>query len=180
MRIRMQKSREEHHAQVDLGKRLHQRGEAQLAGREARRQAIDLVAVDPLHHEHAPARELRIHERRTHTLLGCEVLPELLDVRSFLPEVHLLAHLHAELAHDVGQRAYVMVREQDVQEEQDAERDVEVDCNKLFDVRAQHLHGDDVLAEHRAVHLSEARRGDGLALEFRKQLVDRSAQLRTR
>src|SRR5690606_14830964 len=168
---------DQEHPEVDLDQELHDAAELELAGGEAIGEAVDLVALDPLQNQDTLPRELLIDPRRAHASVAPEGFPEDRNVFGLAPEVDLLSDARTELPDHRGERAYMMVREEDVEEEEDPERDVEVDGDERLDAGAQDLDRD-VLAGHpRAVHLSEARRGDRLAVERVEDLVDRPAEL---
>src|SRR5690606_37958603 len=155
MRVRMEEPVDEHHAEVDLRERFHQLVEAEITGLEALAQTIDLVAVDPLHDEDALARQRVVGARRPHPRVVREMAVKESDVGCFLPEVHLLTDTHAELPEHVRERAHVVIRKQDVQQEQHAEGDVEVERDELLDVGPQDLHCDALAVQCRTVHLPE-------------------------
>ena len=85
-------------------------------------------------------------------------------------QLHLVLHPHGELADDVRQSPDVMVREEDVDPEQEPERDVDVERDRSLDAGAQHLHDDIPALDGGTVHLTEARRGDRLVTEVVEQL----------
>src|SRR5690606_33406198 len=95
-----------------------------------------------------------------------------------LPEVNLLTDTHAELPEHVRERAHVVIRKQDVQQEQHAEGDVEVERDELLDVGPQDLHCDALAVQCRTDHLPDRRSGERRALEAVEHLIDGATQLR--
>src|SRR5690606_22369276 len=177
VRIGVHEAVDEEHPEVDLDQDLHDAAELELARGEALDEAVDLVAVDPLQDEDAAPRELLVDAGRAHAPVLGEDLAECRDVLGLAPEVDLLPDPNAELPDDGGERPDVVVGEEDVQEEEDPERDVEVDGDEGLDAGSQDLDGD-ILAGHPcAVHLAEARGGDRLAVEGLEDLIHRPPQL---
>ena len=64
-----------------------------------------------------------------------------------------------------------MVLKKHVQPVEDAKRDLQVDGHELFHTWPEHLHDHGPSVHLRPVHLSQARRGDRLALERVEELV---------
>jgi hypothetical protein len=177
MRIGVQEAVHHHHPEIDDRQRLHHTPEGEPARLEVLVQAVDLRSVAVLHDEHPPAGILVVDAGRAHGAIPREDAPEVRDVVGLPLEVHLLAHPHRELTHDRGQRAHVVVRKQDVEPEEEAERDVEVDRDQRLDPRAEDL-DDHVLAiDASLVDLAEARGGDRLVVELLEDVGGRSAEL---
>ena len=103
---------------------------------------------------------------------------EELDVVRLVLEVHLLQHADGEFPDDVGQCAHVVIREEHVEPEEDAEGDVQVEGHQIFHPRPQHLDHHLAAVYARTMHLAQARGGHRIPLEVREVLVQRPPQLR--
>ena len=178
VRIGVEEALHQHHPQVGLHEVLHHPREGDRPRRELLVQPVHLGAMDELRHQHPPARERVDHPRGAHPRVGGEDLAEALGVPRLFPQIRLLADPALELAEDGREGPDVVVREEDVQEEEDAEGDVEVERDEGLDTGAEHLHRYVLAPGDGAVHLPQRRGGDGDAVEALEGLAHRAAELR--
>jgi hypothetical protein len=159
------------HAQVDLRERLHELAEIELAGAN---RGCRVSTRSPSTHSITrtrPASVFHGHVGRTEPGVAAEMGLEQLHVAGLFPEIHLLPDPHAELPDGVGQRLHVVVREEDVEHEQDAEADVQVQSDEYSTVGRSTFTATSRVADARPMDLAQAGRGDRLRLE-RSEDVD--------
>ena len=177
MRVGVKDAVLQHHLDVHLGQRRHQRVEPQLARREPLLQPVDPGALDVLQHQHPPPHQVGHDLRHHHLRLGGEVPLQRGRVAGLLAEVQLVGDPLGELAHDRGDRADLMAGKEQVQEEEDPERDVEVAADHLLDAGPQHLHHDLAPPVRRAMDLAQRRGGERLGIEPVEDAAGLVAQL---
>ena len=110
--------------------------------------------------------------------LGREVPPQGRGVAGLLPEVELVRDPLGELAHDRGDRAGVMVGEQQVEQKEDAEGDVQILADHVLHAGPQDLDHDLAALVGGPVHLAQRGRGERLGVEPVEEPADVVAQLR--
>jgi hypothetical protein len=99
-------------------------------------EAVDLGPRAVFHHQNPASCEARQHERGTHAPVGAEEALESLDVLGLLPKIHLRPHPDAEFPDHVRHRTDMVVREEDVQPEQEPERDIQIQGHPRLDAGA--------------------------------------------
>ena len=153
----------EHHLHVQLDERRHHARHVHSRGVEP----VDARALHELHHEHALTRELA---------------DRLFGTMTFAVPREVRADLDARARPRAGSPSPRAMRSSNSlsttrtrftcgwSHQRSTQREIRRAAarslrHRALDVRAQHLHRDDLALVARAVHLAERRRGDGHALE---------------
>mmetsp|Transcript_19001 Transcript_19001/g.56599 ORF Transcript_19001/g.56599 Transcript_19001/m.56599 type:complete len:241 (-) Transcript_19001:393-1115(-) len=136
-----------------------------------------LHALDPLHAEHTPAREVPVDARRTHTRhVGVELRKPLA-----VPALHDVIQLREQPASKLVNERHQRLRERrhvGIDDAHETAQQQHVDRDALADRRPLHLDRDPLATvQPPLVHLPQARGRDRLLADLRKHLTHRPAQL---
>src|SRR5918999_5372269 len=137
-------------------------------------QPIDFGPFHEFEDEDASPRIGLDHLGHSHPLIGREVRSDHSRVPRLLPKIYLLFNSLRELAHDRRDRTDVVIWKENVHEEENAERGIQVGRDELLDARSQDLHDDVAVIDSRAMYLAQRRRRQRLGIEPRKELVRRT------